>query len=95
MRSRAFRALALSLSLGLPLQAQQPAPPPGFDTYVAQAAPRRSHGSSAKLVASSKRGDRKVTYLKFAVRGIPAGLLSNRAHAWPAFPVPAFADLAS
>lgn len=49
------------------------------DTYVSQAAPRQSHGSSTKLVASSKRGDRKVAYLKFAVRGIPAGASDVRA----------------
>lgn len=49
------------------------------DTYVAEAAPRRSHGSAAKLVASSERGDRKVTYLKFAVRGIPADATDVRA----------------
>lgn len=42
------------------------------DTYVAQATPRRTNGSSPTLVASSKQGDVKVTYLKFAVRGLPS-----------------------
>ena len=36
MRTRTHHALAAVLLLGLPLHAQQPAPPPGFDAYVAQ-----------------------------------------------------------
>jgi hypothetical protein len=49
------------------------------DSYVAQAAPRRAYGTAPTLVAGSARSNARVTFLKFAVRGIPAGATDVRA----------------
>jgi hypothetical protein len=43
------------------------------DSFVAYRHPGRTVGSAGRLVASGMRHDRKVTYLKFQVQGLPAG----------------------
>lgn len=41
------------------------------DTYSSSAAPRRTHGGLEKTVAMNHPGPRKVSFLKFRVKGLP------------------------
>jgi hypothetical protein len=49
------------------------------DAYASYDAPHAVRGSSVKLVASSQAGNRKIIFLKFAVRNLPTSLSSAHA----------------
>ncbi|MBA3419369.1 MAG: hypothetical protein H0U09_11865, partial [Geodermatophilaceae bacterium] len=51
------------------------------DAYAGQLVPDRNNNTE-KLVAGSRPGDRKVTYLKFAVPRLPTGASDVTAQLW-------------
>jgi hypothetical protein len=67
-------AVATTVSTAIRAGSAEPGAPGVFpvtdDAYVSFARPDANTGTSAKLVASEKPGDRKITYLRFEV---PAG----------------------
>lgn len=67
----ALVAVATTVSTAMRAGSAEPGAPGVFpvsdDAYVSFARPDFNSGSSAKLVASEKPGDRKITYLRFSV----------------------------
>src|SRR5437764_484820 len=45
---------------------------PSDDTYSSTATPTRAYGSADAIAASSVSSDRKISYLKYSVTGLPS-----------------------